>query len=158
MVPLFLREKLIESMQRLKKIYERNEGNAENATIFMDFVKLLRLCIVSMVISYLIAAIVCWLTPAFLYCIDSTRLEPMAPICLPWTTLDTMDGYVLNSIHHVFFAIYAIAVYLFFDSIFLFQIMHVILLARILQKKIRGVRKVIADGTTELQLNVYVHQ
>lgn len=154
--PLFLREKLIESMQRLKKIYEQSERNAENATIFLDFVKLLGLCIKSMVIAYLIGLIAYWFTPALLYYFDSTKLVPMTPMCLPWTTLNTTDGYVLNSIHHAFVAIFAIGGYLFFDTFFLLQIMHTTLLANILRKKIRSVRRVLADGATDLKLKVHV--
>lgn len=80
----------------------------------------------------------------------------MAPMCLPWTTLDRIDEFVLNTIYHVFSLLCALIAYILFDTLFLLQIMHVILLTSILVRKIRHTNCMIRNKSPELEVKINI--
>lgn len=104
-----------------------------------------------MIIAYMIMLNGFMLFPVILYYFDSTKLAPIAPMCLPWTTL---DDYAINIIFQIVSVFYGFIAHTFFDTIFLFQILHVILLTAILRAKIRRMAAMMGKGPSDFKLKI----
>lgn len=118
--------------------------------------KLLRLCIKLMIICYSILATGVVLIPPISYYLDPTKLEPIIPVCLPWTSLDTTSEYILNLIYQGLCIIYGLIAYVFFDIIFLFKILHVSLLTNILRKKIGSITEMLTEKAPDIELKINI--
>lgn len=107
--------------------------------IFSDFIRMLSICVKVIVCGYSVAGSLVCLAPLLLYCLDNSVLQPIAPLCLPGTIYyESIDDYAINCIYCIFSVMYSTVAYVYFDGLFFFQILHIRLMAMILQQKIRS--------------------
>lgn len=85
------------------------------------------------------------MTPLILYIVCGIKLEPALPIYLPGTSRETIDDYCLNIVYQILFMTYAGFAYASFDLLFIFQILHITLLTKILVSKIRYVSDLVGN-------------
>lgn len=143
--PLFARENIIANFNYLKTVYEKKYKIVENWPIFLNFIKLLKTCLKIMLMNYLICSISFMLSPLILYSIGDSIIEPIFPYYLPGLTSGSQFGFALNYLVQIMSLAYSCGMFVFYNVLFIVQVMHVILLTNIQKTKIRRVSQMAVE-------------
>lgn len=136
--PFVARQKIGTSINFLKQIYEANSNTLENQDAINWFIKILQTCSKIIISNYSICVISFYASPAIIYLVTGSA-DTIMPIFLPGTSPNTVWGCTLSTIYHIYAIFCAGGVYIFFDVLFAVQVLHIILLSKILRNKIRAI-------------------
>lgn len=141
---LLARDKLIKSMGFLSRFYEQHQHNQRTWPIFDAFVMNLRIYLNAVVVLYALLYIGCICAPLvnslIMYTVYDARIF-LLPIVVPGTSLD--EQFVPNLLYQFFICNMSVAIYMYFDAIFMLQLVHVILMANIVRQRIRVTERVL---------------
>lgn len=110
----------------------------ENNETIDSFIKILQTCSKVIISNYSICVVSFYASPGIIYLITGS-VDTIMPNFLPGTSPDTVWGCTLSTIYHIYAIFCAGSVYIFFDVLFAVQVLHVILLSKILRNKIRAI-------------------
>lgn len=136
---LLERGKLIKVVEFLSRIYEQHETR-ENGPAFHAFNKTQSKCLKTVFVFYVITFIGTMYVPLAIsvttYVLYDDRQLPI-PIYIPGLLLEHANYYKLNLIVQLVLGERIVAVYMYFDVVFVLQLIHVILMADIVCNGIR---------------------
>lgn len=154
--PFIARQSINESIDRLKRIYQPNLQTTENLAIFDRFTRILRTCAKLIASNYMMCVVSFYASPAIIYFVTGSA-DPIMPLFLPGTSPDSVRGYIISTIYHIYAIFCAGCVYIFFDVAFAVQILHVILMTDLLMNKVRAINDMAADGKRNCSLQVLIN-
>lgn len=141
------------SIDKLKLIYLANLEATDNLAIFDRFTRILRTCVKLISSNYIMCVVSFYTSPGIIYFVTGSA-DPIMPIFLPGTTPDSVRGYIISTIYHIFAIYCAGCVYIFFDIAFAVQILHVILMTDIMINKLRTINDLALDTRNNRQLEI----
>lgn len=136
------RDSINQTIDFLKQIYETNLKTLENQRVLVNFTKILRTCVKLIIFNYTFCVSSFYLSPVIIYSVTGSA-DPIMPLFLPGTSPDSMVGFTISTIYHLFAIFCAGAVYIFFDVLFAVQVLHVILMSNILRNKICAINEMV---------------
>lgn len=147
--PIRHKKSLGEAIAFLEEIYIVNTNSIENRTTFAEFTTLLVKTMKSLIAAAVCAFCTYMVSPAVLYLIDDSHLEPIVPWVLPGTSPGStnMQHYLINQIFNVFVVFWSIDFYLLFAMFFTFLLLHVALLSNVMTNKLHGIDRMLLDKT-----------
>lgn len=141
-------------MNFVNSVYEQNLRSTVNLNIFNDFIKALSFCVKTIMKLFASAVLFACFVPIIVYLWNNSIIEPIVPMVIPGTTLDSFNNYAVNYIDQIFKCLFGSAAYLFFDTLYVILIFHVILLTNILQKKISIINELVLDKKKSSTLDI----
>lgn len=136
---LLARGKLLKLMDFLSRIYDEHQHHKQSWSIFDAFIKNLNIYLNTVFVLYTFTYIGCLCAPfvyaVVMYVVYDERTLFVMPIVIPGTTFD--DHYVANLMFQVFACNVSVGIYMYFDAVFVLQLVHVILMANIVRQRIR---------------------
>lgn len=152
--PIFAHNRVYQSIQFLTKIYEDNKATTENQPAFREFMKVLSICVKTMMFNYLFCMTTVICSPIFTYLLSDSVLEPFLPYYLPGTGPNSY--FALNLAHQLYGSLVGLAKYISFDILFAVQSLHIILLTNILRNKIVAINQMM-EARKPNGLDIYVN-
>lgn len=135
-------KKIYESFRIVSEIYESNRGNNEIWPTFDAFMKTLlfarRIFLCQFFIVKIIFVLFKFIVLMAAYFVSDTRYL-LYPSVLPRIPIESADNYELTMIFQLFMSIITCAISLYFDALFAIQMLHVGLMAEIIQEKTRTI-------------------
>lgn len=140
-------------MDFLISVYERNNSNRRAWPIFDTFINTLSKCMQAYFVFYAFALTgavhVPFVILLAIYLVIDRRFLAY-PLIIPGTSTDIDTEYEINLIFQLFMGFFAGAVQIYFDAIFVIQLLHVVLMANIVCDKIRASERVLlARGSSQ---------
>lgn len=136
--PLIVRTQILTSLKFLSKIYEQNRQTIANRIVLSRFGRILYFCAKLLLIDYIVVGILAILSPALLYYFANIK-EYIAPVWLPGLPLNYCHEYPINMLFQALIVYCGCIYYLYFDILFVVQVLHVILLVEIMRQKVREI-------------------
>lgn len=148
--------KVHDSFKFLSKIHQQNQDSLTNQWILLKFITLLEFVANSLIYYYATAGVMATAMPIALSMMTDIK-EYIIPIELPGLPLNNAWQYPLNLGYQACFVPNALF-YVYFDFMLVVQVMHVILMTAILNKKLRSINRMIArrhrrNRRIDLELN-----
>lgn len=135
--PFFASSNVSESIVYLDNVYKNNLNTDENWFIFKKFMRILQKCVNIIFGNYATLLVMFHISPIVVFISTESLFEPIYACYIPGT-----EQYPYLNYSEQFVRLFAmVAVYLFYDALFLFEILHVTLMANILQNKICAINR-----------------
>lgn len=156
--PLFAWHRINKNINYLCNLYERKYKAPENLAIFDSFLKQLTLCLRILGTNYSICAISFIISPVIDYILNGwTVLEPIVPYFWPGMSLDNTVHFGINFVQQAISMCYTGLIYIFYNLVFVFQVLHVILMTNMLKANIRIVSKLAHEPKPSfLKISMYL--
>lgn len=137
--PLFACSQIVNSIDFLEQIYRRNYAGTENQTIFRRFGRIIEPIALFICGDYIWIFILVTTTPIVIYFVNGAK-HIIIPAMIPTLNNDIAWQWAINLIFQAYLSLMTCMCYAFFELIFVVQVLHVMLLAQILAKRIREPR------------------
>lgn len=141
---LLARRQIVETIAFLDSVYCRDRSVREDQYVYETFSKLFTTA-VDIVFSYYVETVVLAIAMAVALNIFSPEYIYVAPFQVPGVSLDTADGFALNTLWLFAMFSYGAVSYAFFDGLNIILVLHVLLLTNILCQKIQTIGKLVAQ-------------
>lgn len=133
-------------MDFLSCVYERNQCKRRMWPIFDTFIGTVKQCLRAYFVFYAIALTGAVYLPFFaslvIYFVYDKRMLAY-PLIIPYTSLESDTHYEINLMCHLFMGWFDGAVHIYFDAIFVVQLMHTILMANVVCDRIRETEEIL---------------
>lgn len=144
-------------MTFLHEIYDRNHYASDNWPIFNAFVRMLGIFVRLLFVFYAIGVVGILLGPGVIYLFDGTR-QLFVPVYFPGMSFDNNGHYALNMGYQLISIGFASGSYLFFDLLFVVQLLHVILLTNIMCQNVSTIERMTsAKRSSPLEISKSLH-
>lgn len=145
--PVIHKKSICRAITFLEEIYVANTKSSENKASFDEFTILLTTIIKSLMAAGVAAYCTYITSPAVLYFIDSSHLEPILSWVLPGTTpgSENIRHYIINQTFNVFVTFWSVVYYILFPLLFTFLLVHVALLSSIMSNKLNAIDQMLVD-------------